>query len=402
MSEVVQNKFRIKSLMHVVLPLIFLGVFLISFLKFGPLGVFQTSVAPIEDAFFQKISFAHEKIAIDVYNNGPEPIIFAQIMINNAYWQFEMDPGDKILLPHQKGKISVFYPWLPGDPQIITLVSRNGVVFEKEVEAAIMTPEPNEGYVQAFILLGLYVGVIPVLLGLMWLPFLKRLRGKWYDFLISLTVGLLLFLGVDAVAEAFDLINKIPSSLNGTGIFLIGLLLAILVLSAVSHKSQHLYKDMEGHKKAIMWGYLIALGIGLHNLGEGLAIGSAYAIGEVALGSSLVIGFMLHNITEGIAIIAPLARTIKRVVDDLHHIVIMGLLAGLPTILGSVIGGFAYSNEFALLFLAIGAGAIFDVSFDIVDGMAKGRWLSLFTVTNVIGFLAGLLVMYLTGFLVVG
>ena len=173
-------------------------------------------------------------------------------------------------------------------------------------------------------------------------------------------------------------------------------------MSAVSYKTQHQRKLKGEQYQALVWGYLIALGIGLHNLGEGLAIGSAYAIGEIALGSTLVIGFMIHNVTEGVAIIAPLTRTYQQIKRFLFHLIMMGLLAGAPTILGTLIGGFAYSATIAVLFLSIGAGAIFDVSFDILQHMAKGKWLEIFTVTNVLGFLAGLLIMYVTGFLVVG
>jgi len=236
----------------------------------------------------------------------------------------------------------------------------------------------------------------------LWLPFLRMLKERWYSFLLALTVGLLIFLGFDALAESFDLLEAIPNAYNGSGIILIGFTLSILTLSAVSYKSEH-HRQIKGeHFQALIFGYLIALGIGLHNLGEGLAIGSAYAVGEVALGSLLVIGFMIHNVTEGVAIVAPLTRFVRQVGNFYFHLVIMGLLAGSPTIIGAVIGGFAYSPALAVLFLSIGAGAIFDVSYDIMRYMAKGRWISLFTITNVLGFLAGLLIMYATGFLVLG
>ena len=382
-------------------PLISLVVFLFVFLKFGPLGLFQTTVVPLEDAFIQRVVFKPEQITVTVFNNGAEPVTIVQALINDAYWQFTMEPS-RTLQPRERAVINMYYPWLSGDPQHISLLSRNGTTFDKEIEAAAITPQLQADYIQAFILLGLYVGVIPVLLGLMWLPLLKRLHEKWYGLLISLTVGLLIFLGVDALFEAFELIQEVPTALNGSGIFLIGFLLSILVLSAVSHKTEHLFDTDHEHTQALIWGYLIALGIGLHNLGEGLAIGSAYAIGAVALGSSLVIGFMLHNITEGIAIVAPLTKTIKNIRQDVHHVVLMGIIAGVPTIIGSLIGGFSYTTEFALLFLAIGAGAIFDVAFDIIHSIKKGSWLSLFKVTHVIGFLAGLFIMYLTGFFVTG
>lgn len=380
-------------------PVILLGIFLLLFLKFGPLGVFKSTVAPIENVFLQKITFSTEHITIDVFNDGPETVTIAQVLVNDAYWKFDINPSNT-LEPLEKGKIEIDYPWLEGDVEIIKIVSRNGITFEKEIEAATITPRFNLFYFKVFVLLGIYVGVIPVLLGLLWLPFLNRLRERWYAFLLALTVGLLIFLGFDALSESFELIGTLPQAFNGIGVLLIGFAISIMVLSAVSYKTEHLIREKGEHFKALIYGYLIALGIGLHNLGEGLAIGSAYSVGEISLGSLLVIGFMIHNVTEGVAIIAPVAR-VHRLINNFYlNLILMGVIAGAPTIIGALIGGFSYSPVLSVFFLAIGAGAIFDVAFDIMHYMANGRWLSLFTITNVLGFLAGLVIMYATGFLV--
>ena len=143
---------------------------------------------------------------------------------------------------------------------------------------------------------------------------------------------------------------------------------------------------------------MIASGIGLHNLAEGLAIGAAYALGEISLGSMLVLGFMLNNITEGLAIVAPLAKSGAA----LRRLVLLGAIAGLPTIAGAWIGGFTYSPVWALLFLAVGAGAIFQVAWQILAQMAQQRQekSSLLDFTNVGGLMAGFLIMYTTGLLV--
>ena len=400
-NPIAQSAGRIKFWTKVLLPLILVGILLLIFVKFGPLGVFKSNIVPIEKIFIQRVVFSPEHISLEVFNDGPEPVTIAQVLVNDAYWKFAMSPSN-ILNPLDKGLIDIDYPWLEGDFEKITLVSRNGVTFEKEIEVASITPVFNSFYLKTFALLGIYVGVIPVLLGLLWLPFLRMLKERWYSFLLALTVGLLIFLGFDALAESFDLLEAMPNAYNGIGIIFIGFTLSILTLSAISYKSEH-HRQIKGeHFQALIFGYLIALGIGLHNLGEGLAIGSAYAVGEVALGSLLVIGFMIHNVTEGVAIVAPLTRFVRQVGNFYFHLVIMGLLAGAPTIIGAVIGGFAYSPALAVLFLSIGAGAIFDVSYDIMHYMTKGRWMSLFTITNVLGFLAGLLIMYATGFLVVG
>ena len=392
---------KVKLWTRALLPLILLAILLLIFVKFGPLGILKSTIIPIEKAFIQKVIFAPEHITVDVFNDGPEPVTIAQVLVNGAYWKFEMAPGNT-LQPLDKGKIGIAYPWLEGDAEKITLISRNGLTFEKEIEAASITPKFNWFYFKTFVLLGIYVGVIPVLLGLLWLPFLRLLRERWYSFLLALTIGLLIFLGFDALHESFNLINSLPQAYNGVGSLLIGFALSVLTLSAISYKSEH-HRQIKGeHFQAMTFGYLISLGVGLHNLGEGLAIGSAYAVGEVALGGLLVIGFMIHNVTEGVAIVAPLTRTLKQVNNFYFHLVIMGLLAGAPTIIGAVLGGFSYSAALGVFFLAIGAGAIFDVAYDIMHYMAKDNWLSIFTITNVLGFLAGLLIMYATGFLVVG
>src|SRR3989338_2526088 len=279
-QEIKQNK--LKLWISALLPVILLVILLLLFLKFGPLGVFKSTVVPIEKAFIQRVVFSPEHITLEVFNDGPEPVTIAQVLVNEAYWQFEMTPSN-ILEPLQRGRININYPWLEGDAEAITLISRNGVTFEKEIEAAAITPTFNWFYFKTFILLGVYVGVIPVLIGLLWFPFLKMLRLKWYSFLLSLTIGLLVFLGFDALAESFELAGTLPEAFNGIGILLIGFLLAVLTLSAVSYKTQRHTKEKGEHYQALMWGYLIALGIGLPNSGEGLSIGSAYPVGEIAL-----------------------------------------------------------------------------------------------------------------------
>jgi len=394
-------KGKIKFVVAGLLPIILLLLVLVSFVKFGPLGVLESEFPPVEQIFIQRTIFEPNIIVLEIINDGPEPVTIAQVTVNEVFWKFSMKPT-QTLSPLEKGYITLIYPWVEGNPYEISLIASDGVTFEGSVDVATQTPKFNFFFLKTFVLLGIYVGVIPILLGLLWFPFLRKLRGKWYSFLLSLTVGFLILLGFDALSESFELLSSLPESYNGIGILVIGFLLAILILSAVTYKTEH-HKVKRGVQyQSLVWGYLIALGIGLHNLGEGLAIGSAYAIGEIALGATLVIGFMVHNLTEGIAIVSPLTKTFSNTRKVLPHLIMMGLLAGAPTILGTIIGGFSYSAAFAVFFLAIGAGAIFDVTFDIMNHMARGNWISLFTITNVIGFLAGLLIIYATGFLVLG
>jgi zinc transporter ZupT len=237
-------------------------------------------------------------------------------------------------------------------------------------------------------MLGIYVGVIPVFLGLLWLPFLRAIGRRWIDFFLSLTLGLLVFLGVDAITEALDVSAALPGAFQGTGLVLLGALGTPLLIALVS-------RSRPGAATPIRVSVLIALAIGLHNLGEGLAIGAAYASGAIALGTFLVLGFLIHNTTEGLGIVAPLAREKPRV----GALILLGLLAGAPTILGAWIGGFVYSPLWTTLFLAVGAGAIAQVIWVLRRQFSTASG-GLMAPLNAAGMLLGLLLMYGTGLLV--
>jgi zinc transporter ZupT len=154
---------------------------------------------------------------------------------------------------------------------------------------------------------------------------------------------------------------------------------------------------------------MIAIGIGLHNLGEGLAIGAAVLLGKVGLSTFLIVGFTLHNTTEGLAIVAPIAKSNRVMV---RRLVMMGIIAGAPAIAGAWIGGFLYSPIAAIIFLSVGAGAIFQVVFSIMSWMVnvsnniddsknregrKNAWLN---TSLIAGFIVGMIIMYATSLLV--
>jgi zinc transporter ZupT len=141
---------------------------------------------------------------------------------------------------------------------------------------------------------------------------------------------------------------------------------------------------------------MIAVGIGLHNLGEGLAIGAAYNVGEIALGAFLVVGFIIQNITEGLGIIAPVLRDRP----GIGNLALLGLLGGGPAILGTWIGGFSPSPTLAVLFLAVGTGAIFEVVYEIAKLIHKDTTREPMPVTVFSGIVAGMLLLWVTGLLI--
>jgi zinc transporter ZupT len=391
-------------------PVGLLAALIASFLFFDPAAPLRTAFPPVEELTIERVVLSEPgQMEIHVVNGGPEPVTIAQVMVDEAYWTHTLR-GDRTIQRLRRVVIDLPYPWVEGDPHEIKLVTSTGLTFTHVVEVATLTPRLNARSLTVFTILGVYVGLIPVLIGILWYPFMRQIGRRWIHFFLSLTIGLLIFLGVDALVEALETAAAVPSAFQGIGLMLIGVLGSIVVLRALARGGG---AGGSGHGPApggVRLAYLIAIGIGLHNLGEGLAIGSAYALGEIALGSFLVIGFLVHNTTEGLAIVAPVAAERARAADTglqagadrppIRHFLGMGAVAGLPTIAGTWIGGFSYSPIAGTLFLALGAGAMFQVVLEIglmLRGEADGGALS---PLNAMGLMLGLILMYGTALLV--
>lgn len=379
-----------------VLPLLLLAGIVALFLATGA-GLDLEPVAPIEDIDIQRIQVVEDGFAVTIRNTGPEPVTVAQVAVDDAYWPYTMEPEGP-LARLKSGIIRIPYHWVEGEPHEIMLVTQNSFVFREGVEAAALSPTPSARTFGSFTLIGLYVGLLPVALGMLWFPFLRRLSWKTMQLVLAGTVGLLAFLFVDAVLEVFEIGAEVPAAFQGVPLGLFALLLSFLALVAVGRRSETGNDAQPGARLRVA--YLIALGIGLHNLGEGLAIGTAYAFGEVALGTFLVVGFIIHNVTEGVGIVAPLVRTSP----TRPHFAGLALLAGLPAVFGTWIGGFTLSPTLAVLLFGLGAGAILQVVYEVSklifeerDEPGRGSPL---TWTNLGGLTAGLAVMYLTALLV--
>jgi zinc transporter ZupT len=240
------------------------------------------------------------------------------------------------------------------------------------------------------------VGVIPVALGMLLLPFLRRIDPGWVRFFLALTVGLLGYLALDGLLEGLEIGQGSAGAFGGAGLVLLGAGLAYLLLTGLDRfMATRRERAATAGASAFRLSLMIAIGIGLHNLGEGLAIGSAYAIGSLALGAFLVIGFALHNTTEGLAIVAPLTDSRP----SLPRLALLGLIAGAPAILGAVIGAAAFNAELAALLIGVGVGAIVQVIQQIAPTLSDslGRVLQPLSVG---GILTGIAIMYTTGLLV--
>lgn len=384
-----------KKLVFGLLPVVLIVVLVVLFLSFWS----SDSVAetpPVEILKLERITLNPDLIELRMRNDGPDPVEIAQVLVNGAYWQFELEPEGAVRRL-QKKVVRIEYPWIEGDDQHITLVTSTGVTIDVEIPAAVASPDSRWRFAGTLALLGLLIGVVPVFIGLLWFPFIRSLKSEWYGFFLALTVGLLVFLGVDAVEEALEAVHDAPESLSGIGVLLIGFFLSFLFLFYLSRGRKKVKGSDEGTWRNRLLAFNVAFGIGIHNFGEGLAVGSAFALGNVALGALLVVGFMIHNVTEGIPIVAPLAKLKTR----LSYLILLGLLAGAPAIVGAWIGGFAYSAIWAVFFLGIGAGAVFQVAIEIGINLAKEGATRVFSLHSVSGFSLGLVLMYGTGILIV-
>lgn len=386
-----------KQWMRGLFPLALLAVLLFVFFGFGPLGVFIAAFPPVEELMIERVLLPEpDHIVLHVINAGPEPVTVAQVTVDDAFWQFWTEPEERTVSRLGRMKIYIPYPWVEGETHEVAILTSSGLTFTREIAVATQSPRPDWTYFSAFALLGIYAGVIPVFLGLLWYPFLREVGLKWLSFFLSLTVGLLAFLAIDTLEEALRLAEAVPGAFQGIPLIGIGVLGTLLLLAYLSRRSSS-RADKTTAQGRYWTAWMIALGIGLHNMGEGLAIGSSYALGEIALGTFLVVGFTLHNITEGLGIVAPIAKDRP----GLSRLLWLGLLAGAPTVLGAWIGGFSYSPTWAVLFLAIGAGAILQVIYELFLIFARQDQPALASAYNVSGFLLGLGIMYGTGLLVV-
>ena len=373
-------------------PLVLLALLVLAFLKVGPLGVFRAAFPPVEELTIERITLPKPgEMVVHIVNGGPEPVTVAQVLVDDASWLHYIE-GDRTIRRLERRSIRIPYPWVEGEPHVVRLITSTGLTFDSTIEVATTTPTADARYLTTFALLGVYVGVIPVFLGLLWFPFLRTASRRWLDFFLALTVGLLVFLGVDAFAEALATAARVAGAYQGLGIVLLGVLGTPLALAAIGQRRRRTGQASSAFHVSL----LIAIGIGLHNLGEGLAIGAAYSTGAIALGTFLIIGFLLHNTTEGLGILAPIATE----QPSISRLAMLGAIAGVPTVIGAWIGAFTFSPVWTTFFFAVGAGAIVQVVWELLKLFSRRSEGGLTAPLNVGGVMAGLLIMYVTGLLV--
>jgi ZIP family zinc transporter len=391
-SQPTKNRFTFRTFVLLLIPILLLAGVIALFLYTGG-GLRLESPAPVENLDVEKYVLERNRIHLYVRNTGPDSLTIASVIINEAVMPFKVTPN--VTLPRLgRAEINVNYAWTQGEAYGITIFTSNAIPFFVDIPVAFETPQPSSRTFWGFTLIGLYVGVIPVFLGIFWFPALRQLGRRTMTFLMAATAGLLIFLGLDTIAEALEVAAEVPSAFQGIGLIGIGAVATFLLLDAISRRQTEITGSESERRLAIA--LMIAIGIGFHNLGEGLAIGAAYNVGEIALGTFLVVGFIIQNITEGLGIIAPVLRDRPTI----GRLALMGMIGGGPAIIGAWIGGYTPSPILAVLFLAIGTGAIFEVVYEIAKLIKKDMERESMPMTVFSGVLTGMLLLWVTGLLI--
>jgi zinc transporter, ZIP family len=437
---VIKKSHRRRTTIAAFVPLVVLAIMI--FLMFSPtFQQFINTGIPLPEVAIEKIQFQETPSQIVAYirNVGQNEVTIAQADVNDRIHAAAIEPS-KTLSRLADAKVSIPFFWNPAEPYEVGITTDDGTRFSKTIEAAALSPNPDTQQIIFFAIIGIYVGIIPIMIGLLWYPFIRSMSRNKYNFFLSLTAGLLVFLGIDALIESNEISTEIVSPIfNGQMLIVIVTTISFIALLYTSEiltqraikrsissigmtspyldsnsidpnspqtRSQVSQRQMQDLVKPLAISLMISIGIGLHNFGEGLAIGAAVLLGEIALSTFLIIGFTLHNTTEGLAIVAPLAKSRKLMI---RRLIIMGLIAGIPTIVGAWIGGFLYSPIATIIFLSIGAGAIFQVVYSVGSWMLRSQNQHLeikdkkvipVNIFVIGGFAVGMAIMYVTGLLV--
>lgn len=382
-TSVPANRLR---LLWLLLPLGLLVAAIAWLAAADPLRSFGNGAPPVEGLTYERTILDDAGMHFFIRAGGSDAMTIAQVQVDGAYWAFAQDPAG----PLSRGAgawIHLAYPWVLGEAHLVNIVTNTGTTFEHEIAVAVATPRPTAGMLLPQALIGVIVGILPVAIGLMFYPALRGVGQSGIDLVLALTIGLLAFLLVDMTLEAMELAAESSAMFQGPAMVLLAALASFLLLMAIGR--------WRGTPTGLALAFYIALGIGLHNFGEGLAIGAALATGAAGLGTFLVLGFAIHNVTEGIGIAAPMLK----LRPPLWSFVALTLLAGLPAVFGIWLGSLAFAPHWSALAFAIGAGAILQVIVEVGAYLLRSspqRPNLLLSPPVLAGFLAGITFMYVT------
>jgi len=212
-SQPATNRFTARTLILLLIPIILLAGVIALFLYTGG-GLGLEAPVPVENLKRGEICSGMERDSSSHPQHGPEELTIASVIINEAVMPFTVTPSPTI--PRLgRAEIHVNYAWSEGEAYGITIFTSNAVPFGVDIPVAFETPQPSPRTFWGFTLIGLYVGVIPVFLGIFWFPACDSWAAARMTFLMAATAGLLIFLGLDTLAEALEFAAEVPSAFQG-------------------------------------------------------------------------------------------------------------------------------------------------------------------------------------------
>jgi ZIP family zinc transporter len=389
-AETTRPQGKIPAWLWLLLPLAALAATVWWLAATDPIQSFGNGAPPIETITYERTILDDTGLAVVVRAGGSAPVTIAQVQIDDAYWLFTQEPAGE-LANGATARIHVEFPWVLGEAHRVKVVTSTGTTFEHEIAVAVPTPVATANQLLPQALIGILVGIVPVAIGLAFYPALRGAGPGLMTFLLALTIGLLGFLLIDMSAEALELAAESAPLFQGSALVVLAAGASFLILLGLGR--------WRGTPEGLALSMFIAIGIGLHNFGEGLAIGAAFAAGSAGLGTFLVLGFAIHNVTEGIGIAAPILKSRP----PLWSFAVLTLVAGGPAVFGLWLGSLATAPQWSALALAIGAGAILQVIVEVgayLVRTAGGGRNALVSPLALLGLFAGAGFMYGTAALV--
>lgn len=372
----------------VLLPAALLAAVLAFLLVGKPLENLTSSAPPVEELSVETVRLDPGLITLDLRADGSQPISLAQVQVDGAWRDFMQTPEGPIARLGT-ARVTIPYPWVQGEAVHILLLTSTGITFPHTIDVAQATPALAPATLVELTVVGLLLGLAPVAIGLLAYPAMRQAGPGALRFLLALTVGLLVFLMIDTLTEGLELGAQAVGRLRGQTLVWIAAFATTAALLGLGRR-----EGAPPSGLALAW--FIALGIGVHNFGEGLVVGSALATGAAALAAFLVVGFVIHNVTEGLAIASPL--TAAR--PALRTFLGLAALAGVPAVFGVWAGSQAVSPYWSALSFGIGAGAILQVVIEISAWLSRENGGLPITRQTTSGFALGLALMYGTALFV--
>lgn len=381
-----------RPLSFILLPLIAVALLALALTKLNLASPPSDATPPQENLTVEKIEIRDHQLSAKLRADGADPLLIAQVMVDGAFWHFKQSPSGP-LARGNSAWFDVVFPWVADETHHLRFVTSTGATFDHTIALARETPTFSLNVVSNYVAVGLLVGLIPILCGMLAFPALRIAGEKTRAFVFALTIGLLVYLLIDMFVEGLEFADRASGFFGGKSLVIVSMLLSFAALRALAAQNSDVRDGMT-------IATLIAAGIGLHNFGEGLVIGAAFAAHEIVLSTLLIVGFGLHNLTEGVAIVSPLVRRGPSILSC----AMLAMLAGIPVVPGILTGTFLQAPHFSALFFGVGAGAIAQVvcEIDRFCHHADGDEASFrrFSRVSVAGYFCGIAVMSMTALLI--